>query len=149
MDMCIQQIPLGEIDIPDSQRALAHLEELMASIQEVGLLQAIWVTPRGIRYRVIFGGRRLMACKRLGWSEIPAVVLKMDDLHAELATIDENLVRQELTLLERSEQLSRKKETDFSVLHQNRPPMRLSRRWSMKVRETKKAFDLDLLGRHG
>jgi hypothetical protein len=38
---------------------------------------------------------------------------------------------------------------DFSVLHQNRPPMQLSRRWSMKVRETKKAFDLDLLGRHG
>jgi ParB family transcriptional regulator, chromosome partitioning protein len=116
MEMCIQQIPLGEVDIPDGQRALGHIEELMASIQEVGLLQAIRVIPRGTRYRVIFGGRRAMAYKRLGWSEIPAVVLEMDDLHAELATIDENLVRQELTILERSEQLSRKKEI-YEALH--------------------------------
>jgi hypothetical protein len=38
---------------------------------------------------------------------------------------------------------------DFSVLHENRPPMRLSRRWVMKVHETKEVFGLDLRGRHG
>jgi ParB family transcriptional regulator, chromosome partitioning protein len=40
----------------------------------------------------------------------------MDNLHAELATIDENLERQELTILERSEQLSRWKEI-YEALH--------------------------------
>jgi hypothetical protein len=38
---------------------------------------------------------------------------------------------------------------DFSVLHQNRPPMRLSRRWAMKVHKTKEVFGLDFLNRHG
>ena len=39
--------------------------------------------------------------------------------------------------------------SDFSVLHQNRPPMRLSRRWAMKVHKTKEVFGLDFLNRHG
>jgi hypothetical protein len=39
--------------------------------------------------------------------------------------------------------------TDFSVLHQNRPPMRLSRRWAVKVRKTKEVFGLDFFNRHG
>jgi DNA polymerase-4 len=41
------------------------------------------------------------------------------------------------------------KGTDFSVLHQNRPSMRLSRRWAMKVHKTKEVFGLDFLNRHG
>jgi ParB family transcriptional regulator, chromosome partitioning protein len=40
----------------------------------------------------------------------------MDDLHAELATIDENLERQELTVLERGEQYCRRKEI-YEALH--------------------------------
>jgi ParB-like nuclease domain len=50
MERHTQQIPLIEIDSPDRQRALGHLDELMASIQEVGLLQPIVVTGEASYY---------------------------------------------------------------------------------------------------
>jgi ParB family chromosome partitioning protein len=116
MEMCIQEIPLGEIDIPDGQRELGNLEPLMASIQEIGLMHPIPVTRRGARYRMIAGWRRYNAYKRLGKSQIPAIVLEMDDLHVALATIDENLIRQNLTALEHAEQIVRRKEI-YETLH--------------------------------
>src|SRR5215813_2518015 len=116
MEICIEQIPIGAIDVPAVHRELRDLEELMDSIQTLRLLQPILLIQEGSRYRLIAGWRRYNACMRLGWSKIPAVVRTMDDLHAELATIDENLVRQELTVLERCEQLARRKEI-YEALH--------------------------------
>jgi ParB family chromosome partitioning protein len=116
MEICIKQIPLEAIDVPAGQRELGNLDGLMDSIQTVGLLNAIRVIPDGFKYRVIAGVRRYLAYKRLGWPTIPAIIEEMDDLHAELATIDENLIRQELTALEHAEQLARRKEI-YEVLH--------------------------------
>jgi ParB family transcriptional regulator, chromosome partitioning protein len=110
MEMRIEQIHIGEIDIPAAQRALGDLDGLVSSIQELGLLHPPWVIRVGSRYWVIVGRLRTMAGKRLGWSEIPAFIFERDDLHAELATIDENLIRQELTMLERADQQLRRKE---------------------------------------
>ncbi len=42
--------------------------------------------------------------------QIPATVVSLDEVDAELAEIDENLVRNELTVLERAECLKRRKE---------------------------------------
>jgi N6-adenosine-specific RNA methylase IME4 len=58
---------------------------------------------------LIAGARRLQACRELGWTDIPATVLAVDRVRAELACLDENLVRKSLTILERAEMLSRKK----------------------------------------
>ena len=103
MEVSIQQIPIGEIDGPARHREFRNLDKLMDSIQDVGLLQPILVTGEAPHYRLIAGWRRYNACKRLDWLEIPATILEVDELHAELAAIDENLIRQELTVLERSE----------------------------------------------
>jgi ParB family chromosome partitioning protein len=116
METRTQQIPIGDINIPDGQRELGDLDGLIGSIQMLGLLEPILVIHDGAHYRLIAGWRRYNACKRLGWPTIEANILEMDDLHAELATIDENIVRQELTALERSEQLSRRKEI-YEALH--------------------------------
>jgi hypothetical protein len=59
--------------------------------------------------RLIFGRGRLGAAMRLGWTHILAIIGDLDDRHAELAMIDENLVREELTVLERAEHLWRRK----------------------------------------
>ena len=67
--------------------------------------------------RLISGHHRLRACEALGWTDISARVVDYDDIDAELAEIDENLVRNELTELERGRHLGRRRE-----LHEARFP---------------------------
>jgi hypothetical protein len=45
-----------------------------------------------------------------GWEEVPVVVVELDALRRELATLDENIVRHELTELERAEMEARRRE---------------------------------------
>ena len=55
------------------------------------------------------GLRRLTACKVLGWTEIECNIIEIYDIDIELAEIDENLIREDLTALQRAEQLQRRK----------------------------------------
>jgi ParB family chromosome partitioning protein len=102
----MKNIPIPSIKVENRLRPLnaEKVAELAESIAQVGLLQPIGVRPDGT---LVYGYHRLEACKQLGWTEIPAVVVDGDDSHAELAEITENLVRNELTLLERAEHLAR------------------------------------------
>ncbi|WP_366249215.1 ParB N-terminal domain-containing protein [Devosia sp. 66-14] len=70
----------------------------------------------GDGWEVIAGVHRLEACKSLGLVEIPADVVGDDDLHAELAMIDENLCRAELTPSDRARQTARRAEI-YRELH--------------------------------
>lgn len=83
------------------------VEELAESIKEVGLINPITLTED---YTLIAGAHRLEACKLLGYTEIEANVLSIDNLRAELAEIDENLIRSELHYIDRGRQLARRKE---------------------------------------
>ncbi|MFO0564318.1 MAG: ParB/RepB/Spo0J family partition protein [Polyangiaceae bacterium] len=87
--------------------------ELRESIAELGLLQPIVVDPEG---NLVSGQHRYFACFDLGLEEVPVVVMRLPPLAQELARIDENLIRAELSVLERAEQLARRKEI-FEQLH--------------------------------
>ena len=102
----MKDIPIASIKVNNRLRPLnaEKVAELAESIAQVGLLQPIGVRPDGT---LVYGYHRLEACKQLGWTEILAVVVDGDDWHAELAEISENLIRNELTLLERAEHLAR------------------------------------------
>ena len=105
------------ITVDPARRTVREVEALAESISTLGLLNPITVTLDGSdRYRLVAGRHRLEACRSLGWTEIQAVVVRLDDLHAELAMIDENLVRRELTVMERGEQLRRRKEI-YEAIH--------------------------------
>lgn len=67
---------------------------------------------RSVRHkcRKTAGAHRLEACKRLGWHEIECNVAEIDGPEAELAEIDENLVRHNLNHVDEGEQLLRRKE---------------------------------------
>ncbi|RTG99680.1 hypothetical protein CSW50_12135 [Thermus scotoductus] len=89
------------------RRAVRDVDALARSIAEVGLLQPLVVAEDGT---LLAGYHRYLALRELGWQEAPVVVLDLDALRRELATLEENLVRHELTELERAEHLRRQKE---------------------------------------
>jgi len=74
------------------RKELGDLSSLMASIRAVGLLHPIVIAGDG---SLVAGARRLEACRRLGWSEIPAVCVNGADPKA--AERDENQERLNLT----------------------------------------------------
>ena len=78
-----------------------ELAELSQSISENGLIQPIIVRKSDIiGYELIAGERRLRACKRLGMTEIPAVVKEVTDQDSRKQAIIENLQRSNLNPIE-------------------------------------------------
>lgn len=106
----VTTVAVADIQVPPRKRRLRSVDDLAESINALGLLNPITVTEETGGYRLVAGYHRLEACKSLGWESIPAVVRELSELDAELAEIDENLIRNELTELERSEHLKRRKE---------------------------------------
>jgi N6-adenosine-specific RNA methylase IME4/ParB-like chromosome segregation protein Spo0J len=74
---------------------LGDVEQLAASIKDVGLLHPVVITPDG---KLIAGQRRLEACKKLGWMHVPVRIVDIDAVvRGEFA---ENAVRKDFTLSE-------------------------------------------------
>jgi ParB family chromosome partitioning protein len=79
------------------------LDELVASIREVGVLQPIVVRPiagQSDKYELIMGERRLRATKELGLATIPAVIKDTADEDMLRDALLENLHRANLNPLE-------------------------------------------------
>ena len=76
------------------------LEELAASLKEVGVLQPIVVTPGEQGYVLIAGERRWRAARRAGLHVIPAVLRGSTGDSTLVEALVENVQRQDLTPLE-------------------------------------------------
>ena len=109
------QIPISQIKVSEGRREADQeaVQELMDSISRVGLLNPITVDQE---YTLIAGLHRLEAAKLLGWSEIECTVSSLEGLLAELAEVDENVVRKGLSAVEYSDLLLRRKEI-YEMLH--------------------------------
>lgn len=96
--MELRLIPHTLIDPSPYQprKDLGDLEALARSIAQVGLLQPLVVRPKGERYELLAGHRRLEALRRLGWDKVPAVVREATEEEARQAVVHENEVRQQL-----------------------------------------------------
>lgn len=107
----LKSIPIDQITRRADARALneASVASLVDSIGSVGLINPIRVREKGGRWEVTAGSHRLAACERLGLADIECIVVSDDDLHSELAMIDENLCRNELSPAERAQQTARRK----------------------------------------
>ncbi len=76
------------------------LQELRDSICEHGILQPLSVRRVGSSYELIAGERRLRAAQMAGLTEIPCIVMTMDEKESSMAAMVENLQRQDLDFVE-------------------------------------------------
>ena len=109
------RLSIKEIQVKEGRRSLdtCHVGELADSIREIGLLDPPTIDRDNF---LIAGLHRLEAVKRLGWTEVDCTVSSLEGLAAELAEIDENIVRSDMSTLEYGEILLRRKEI-YETLH--------------------------------
>lgn len=99
MNLKISSIKIGSRVRDD----YGDMESLANSIKEHGLLHPIVVDSD---YNLIAGGRRLLACERIGWTEIEVKMLdNISERELRVLELEENIRRKDLTALEKSKNL--------------------------------------------
>lgn len=89
---------------PRKQFNKAALEELCQSIKQYGVLQPVSVREiTSNNYELVAGERRLRAATLAGLSEIPAIIINVDDNDSAVIALIENLQREDLNYLEEAE----------------------------------------------
>ena len=103
------KVRIDEIKVNPGRRAAleSNIEELAFSISEIGLLNPITLTGD---YTLVAGLHRLEAVKLLGWTEVECTITDLDGLTAELAELDENFARTNLSPLEIGDLYRRRKD---------------------------------------
>lgn len=115
----MDQIDVGLIFQSQHARPIdkANVDRLAGSIEDVGLIHAISVR-RTVRHRgttpfdayeIVSGHHRYAAALQLKWRTIRCDVVTLEGLKAELAEIDENLVRANYTPAQESAAIVRRK----------------------------------------
>ena len=130
-------VPISEIKVNAGRREVdpEGVQELVDSISKVGLLNPITIDRE---HTLIAGLHRLEAAKLLGWTEIECNVSSLEGLLAELAEVDENVVRKGLSAVEYSDLLLRRKEI-YEALHPE--TKHGGDRKSEKIKSAKCTFD--------
>ena len=83
------------------------LLELSESIRQHGILQPLSVRRVDTHYELIAGERRLRAGMLAGLTEIPCIVMNMDDRESGLTALVENLQRQDLDYIDEATGIQR------------------------------------------
>ena len=83
------------------------MDELVQSIAQQGLIVPIKVRPDGDTYEVVYGHRRLHACKELGLAEIECIVEGVNDNDQLIQSLIENVVREDMSPIETAKALKR------------------------------------------
>ena len=103
------RVSIDTITVKSNRRATSpeHVMKLAESIAAIGLLNPITIDRE---HTLIAGLHRLEAVKSLNWTEIECTVSSLEGMAAELAEIDENLIRHDLSSVESGDLLLRRKE---------------------------------------
>jgi len=90
------------------------LDELADSIRRHGILQPLSVRRVGTGYELIAGERRLRAAQIAGITDVPCILMSMDDRESGMVAMVENLQRQDLDFIEEAMGI-RRLLTDFGM----------------------------------
>jgi ParB family chromosome partitioning protein len=99
--MHLEEVPINKIYVSKAnvrtRQVEADLDKLMANIKRIGLIHPVIVFKTNDKYELIVGQRRYLACKKLGWEKIPAIVTgAMDETRGRIISLSEGIHRREL-----------------------------------------------------
>lgn len=98
MSLAIIDLGLGlDFRLDDDAEAL---DELAASIAEIGVLQPLVVRRAGGAWEVVAGRRRLAAARQAGLADVPCIVRDLTDEEAADIALVENMHRRDLSAVE-------------------------------------------------
>lgn len=80
----------------------AKMDELVESIEELGVVEPILVRKIDDKYECISGHRRKHAALRAGLSVVPAVILDVDDDVSDVLMVDSNNQREKISISEKA-----------------------------------------------
>ena len=127
----INEIPISQISPnPEQPRSTfdeESLEELAASIREIGIIQPLTLrSTGGDSYQIISGERRFRAAKIAGLDSVPAYVRTANDSEMTEMALIENIQREDLNAIEIA--LTFKKLIDQYSLTQERLSERIGKK---------------------
>ncbi len=76
------------------------IDSLSKSIAEFGVLQPLSVRKKDDYYELIAGERRLIASKKAGITEIPCILVDVEDKESSIISLIENIQREDLNFYE-------------------------------------------------
>ncbi len=107
----VVEIPIIQIRPCPAKTRMSYdtekLQELANSIRNNGLLQPVMVRRvTSMEYELIAGERRLRACVMCGKTRIPCIVISCSDDEALIFSIEENIQRTDLNIIEEAQSIS-------------------------------------------
>jgi len=100
-------LPVGQLDVSPYQPRRhidpKELQELADSIRASGLLQPILARRKGERFEIIAGERRWRAAQLSGMAQVPVLVRPLNDQESAVASLVENVQREDLNAMEKAE----------------------------------------------
>ncbi len=106
-----KHIPVSLIDPnphqPRHELSTDDISELSASIKANGMIEPLVVCPKGDRFTLIAGFRRLTAAKKAGLTEAPCIVREGTESEMLELALLENIQRADLTYIEEAESYKR------------------------------------------
>ena len=96
------KISVDDIKVSERLRQLdnSKVAELVESIRLIGLLQPIVIDTDN---NLLAGNHRLQAIKNLGYEKIECKQINLTEQKNKLVEIDENLIHNDLSVIEKSE----------------------------------------------
>jgi len=99
-----KELPLHKINDPEfdarGDYSPESVEDLVASIRRVGIIEPLIVRKEGKEYGLIAGRRRLVAAAILQLATVPCVIVENSREEANLLTLHENLYRKDFSPIE-------------------------------------------------
>ena len=108
--LALQTVMLADVDSADTTFRITtrkELDNLILSIQKLGLMHAPVLKYNPPGYNIVCGFRRIAACRNLGWTQIRARVLRKNFGFFEMAqlAVADNALQRPMNLIETSRAL--------------------------------------------